>query len=192
MSNRPNRGSNNIFPQGREVRQASTKDKFIPPGKPPLPSLHRNRGTGYHIPSGGFPLGPEEQDEAAMLTAEASDLRRLLFPCTAPSIATGSSSPTTGGKVFAVSLSWHPHTTKYVLGQRWTGEKHTAHSSCRKPFASCQHHQITFCPVQFCKPEIKAVSSKVAVITGNRHSVAQYLVLAINHTEKYSMPFPQG
>lgn len=79
MSNHPNGGSNNIFPQGREVRQASTKDKFIPPGKPPLPPVHRNRGAGYHIPSGEFPLGPEEQDEAAMLKAEASDLCRLFF-----------------------------------------------------------------------------------------------------------------
>lgn len=82
------------------MRKANTKDRSTLPGKPPLPPVHRNRGTGYHIPSGGFPLGPEEQDEAVMLRAEASDLCSF-FPCTAPSTATGSPSPPTGGKVIA-------------------------------------------------------------------------------------------
>lgn len=61
------------------MRQARTKDRFIPPGKPPRAPAHRKGETGYHIPSGGFPVGPEEQGEAVMFTAEASDLCRLFF-----------------------------------------------------------------------------------------------------------------
>lgn len=133
--------------------QALSAGGFVPPGKSPMPLQSQKRGGWVpHSFTAHFDAFPRsfrrvssrvrmnKLKQRCSLLRLQTWVRFFFLPCTAPSLATGAPGPTTAGKA---SLSLHPHTTKPVLGRRWTSEKSTAHSAYRKPFASCQHHLIT-------------------------------------------------
>lgn len=81
--------------------------------------------------------------------------------------------------MFAVSLSLHPHTTNTSLARGGL----VRNAQPTEPTLLLHPVSITEpCSTQSSPANLKSkvvVSGKVAAITDNRHSVAQYLVLAI-------------